>query len=65
MLAWGETTILRYLEGDVPIVECSERLKYLLTSWLTYVNEVAQYIINANRGESHESAYLRKYTILS
>lgn len=30
LLGWGETTILRYIDGDVPTVEYSKKLKAIL-----------------------------------
>jgi DNA-directed RNA polymerase subunit H (RpoH/RPB5) len=30
LLGWGETTIIRYLEGDIPTLEYSNKLKSIL-----------------------------------
>src|SRR5574344_715033 len=30
LLGWGETTIIRYVEGDIPTREYSDKLKYIM-----------------------------------
>ncbi|BBF44137.1 prophage ps3 protein 01 [Lachnospiraceae bacterium KM106-2] len=52
VLGWGETTIIRYLEGDIPTIEYSERLKLILSSPIAYLN-----ILNKNQDKITGIAY--------
>ncbi len=36
LLGWGETTIIRYMDGDIPTKEYSEKLKMILNSPMLY-----------------------------
>lgn len=41
LLGWGETTIIRYVEGDVPTREYSDKLKYIMHN-PGYFNEILE-----------------------
>lgn len=43
LLGWGETTIIRYMDGDVPTKEYSDKLKMLLNSPLYYYELLLNY----------------------
>lgn len=38
LLGWGETTIIRYIEGDIPTIEYSDKLKAILMDPSFYYN---------------------------
>lgn len=41
LLGWGETTIIRYVEGDIPTREYSDKLKYIMLN-PAYFNEILE-----------------------
>lgn len=42
LLGWGETTIIRYMDGDIPTKEYSDKLKKILNSPLYYYDLLEQ-----------------------
>ena len=60
LLGWGETTILRYIDGDVPTVEYSKKLKAILDD-PEYYYEILEHNHNLITGVAYRKS--RKATL--
>jgi len=59
LLGWGETTLTRYLEGDIPLESYSDKLKRVLKNH-NYMKRVAE----ENKDEVSETAYNKIITAI-
>lgn len=52
LLGWGETTVIRYLDGDLPTIEYSDKLKAIYANPASFYN-----ILQKNRDNITDVAY--------